>query len=59
MYVFIAPANPVQEGTVTEEASGATANVRNSRDSTGVRSAVKRKTVDPDPEQGMYNTFED
>ena len=56
MHVFIAPADPVPEGTVTGEAFGATASRRDSEDSSGVRSALKRKRLDPDPEQGMYNS---
>jgi len=59
LHVFIAPVDPAPKGTVTGEASGAAANVRDSGDSTGVRSAIKRKTLDPDPERGMYNSFED
>ena len=42
-----------------EEDSGATVSSRDSGDSTGVRSALKRKRLDPDPERGMYNSFED
>ena len=57
---IIAPAaaDPVQEGTVTGKVSGATASVGDSGDSSGVRSAMKRKSSDPDPERGMCNSFE-
>ena len=53
MHVFLAPADPVPEGTMTGEASGATTSRRDSRDSTGVRSAMKRKRSDTDLERGM------
>ena len=59
MHVFIAPDDPVPEETVTGEASGATASVRDSADSTGVGSAMKRKSLDSDHERGMYNSFID
>jgi len=59
LHVSIAPADSAPEGTMREEASGATASSRDSGDSTGVRSALKRKSLDPDPERGMYNSFED
>ena len=57
---IIAPAaaDPVQRGTVTGKVSGATASVGDSGDSSGVRSAMKRKSSDPDPERGMRNSFE-
>ena len=51
-HVFIAPADPRSEGTVTEEVSGAAASRLDSRDSTGVRSAQKRKS----PERGTSNS---
>jgi len=38
---------------VTGEASGATASVRDSGDSTRVGSAMKRKSLDSDHERGM------
>jgi len=59
LHVFIARAVPVPEGTVPGEASGATASVRDSGDSTGVGSAIKRKRLDLDHERGMYNIFID
>ena len=47
------PPGAVQAGRVTGEVSGATASTNDSGDSTGGRSALKRKHLDPDPEQGM------
>lgn len=49
-YVFVAPTDPVPEGTVTGQVSGAT---RDRRHSTGVRGAQKRKTV----KQGTFNSL--
>jgi len=59
LHVVIAPADPAPEGTVTGEVSGATARTRDSGGSTGESSALKRKSLDPDPERGMYNSSED
>ena len=50
-HVFVAPVHPVPEGTVTE-VCGAAASTRDSRRSTGVRSARKQQSV----EQGTYNS---
>ena len=55
MHVFVASADPVPEGTVTGEVSGATAKTGDSGDSTGVRKAPKQKNVNPNPEQGIYS----
>ena len=44
MSSVIAPADPVSEGTVTGEVSGAASSTRDSGDSTGVRCARKRGT---------------
>ena len=52
-HVFVVPADPTQEGTVTGEVSGAAASTRDTRHSTEVRSARKRKYV----EQGTYNSW--
>ena len=52
-HVFVAPVDPVPEGTVTGEVCGAAASTRDSGHSTGVRSAQKRKSV----EQGTYNSL--
>jgi len=46
-----APADPVPEGTVTGEVSGVTARTHYSRDSSGVRSCLKRKSR----ERGMLS----
>ena len=54
LHVLVAPADPVLEGTVTGEVAGGTAITRDSGDSTGVRRAPKRKSLDPNPEQGIY-----
>jgi len=49
------PAGAVPAGRVTAEVSGATASTHDWGDSTGGRSALKRKhhDLDPDPERGM------
>ena len=52
-HVFVAPADPVPEGTVKGEVSGATASKRDSGLSTGVRSALKRESV----KRGTYNSL--
>ena len=40
---------------MTGEVSGATARTRDSGDSSGVRSGLKRKSSDLNPERGIYN----
>ena len=40
---------------MTGEASGDTVSRQDSGDSTGVRTAMKRKSLDPDPERGMLS----
>ena len=52
-HVFVAPADPVPEGTVTGEVSGAATSTHESGHSTGVRSARKRKPV----KRGTYNSL--
>ena len=50
--MFVAPADPVPEGTVKGEVSGAAASTSTGGHSTGVRSAPKQKSVD----RGTYNS---
>lgn len=56
------PAGPVPEEIVTGEVPGATAGTydggalgKDQEDLSGVRSGLKRKKLDPNPEPGMYN----
>ena len=51
-HVFVAPADPVPEGTVTGEVSGAAGSKCDSGHPTGLRSARKQKRV----EEGTYNS---
>ena len=51
-HVFVAPADPVPEGTVTREDSSAAACTHHGGHSTGVRSAQKWKSG----ERGTYNS---
>jgi len=55
LHVLIAPADAVPEGTVTGDVSGVTARTHYSGDLSGVRSGLKRKSSNPNPERGGYN----
>jgi len=47
LHVFVASADPVPEGTVTGEVSGATAKTGDSGDSTGVRKSPETEKCEP------------
>ena len=56
-HVFVAPADPIPEGTMTGNVSGDAASTHDSGHTTGVRSLRKRKSVKRGTCTYMYNSL--
>ena len=56
-HVFVAPADPIPEGTVTGNVSGDAASTHDSGHTTGVRSAWKRECGDSGHSAGVRSAW--